>query len=756
MKQYGFVKRIISGALAVCLSMGAAGIFTGSLALAQEGEEGAMGRYVESQVPQPESNEQMLVKDLVRMEDGHLRLVAESMKSGVGLWDSYDGGENWELAASLPEEYTQFYFFDLSLCPDGSGTGMGMIQGGIWPGSEGSESDYEYYYVNFDAKGNAQAISWENGGIIRTTKEGQMLNMTFGGSTRMIDRSSGETVQELASDVEMIGVCQREGLLLTASEVLRYDLTSGEPLEEDTALNEALYAGGASYADVSSMGHKIVFAEDTDGRLYYCTRNGIYSHVMGGSVVEQVVDGSLNSLGDPSKSILAMEICEGSFYVICVNGSGQTEIMKYTYDPNVASLPEKELTIYSLKEDTGIRQAAVLFQKMYPDTYINYEVGLNGEDGVTVSDALRTLNTDILAGNGPDILILDEMSVDTYIDKGMLTDLSGILEETAASEGLWENIAYTYQRDQAAYAVPSRFGIAMAAGVSSVLNRLENLESLAELAGEEGNLSWGNMAVLPQSLYYTCAGSWKNEDNTINREKLAEYVNALKKIYDNWTAQASPEDQEYCLEAMESLKGYSDYFVGSMGGDELNILAGQDKLALGVLMDIIDYAGYTSVNEITGDCTERLFGGQQQNVYIPIGILGVLSTAREPEMALEFVKYLLSGEGQTTSAGSGFPVNKTAYEAVLEDDSWSGNYSASSSTVDGESFTELVYKQPSQEERQWLTDAVASLSVCADMQRIQRDAVLEETIRCLRGELGTEEAVNSIMQKLNLYLAENQ
>ena len=46
------------------------------------------------------------------------------------------------------------------------------------------------------------------------------------------------------------------------------------------------------------------------------------------------------------------------------------------------------------------------------------EIGTSGEDSVTVSDALRTLNTDIMAGKGPDILILDGMPVENYIQKG--------------------------------------------------------------------------------------------------------------------------------------------------------------------------------------------------------------------------------------------------------------------------------------------------------------------------------------------------
>lgn len=49
---------------------------------------------------------------------------------------------------------------------------------------------------------------------------------------------------------------------------------------------------------------------------------------------------------------------------------------------------------------------------------------------MTEADALRTLNTEILAGSGPDILRLDGMSTKSYLEKDVLLDLSDLLTET--------------------------------------------------------------------------------------------------------------------------------------------------------------------------------------------------------------------------------------------------------------------------------------------------------------------------------------
>ena len=46
------------------------------------------------------------------------------------------------------------------------------------------------------------------------------------------------------------------------------------------------------------------------------------------------------------------------------------------------------------------------------------------------------------------------------------------------------------------------------------------------------------------------------------------------------------------------------------------------------------------------------------------------------------------------------------------------------------------------------------LSTRVDLNRIPRQTVLEETRKCMKGEESADEAVNAIMQKINLYLAE--
>ncbi|MDD3797521.1 MAG: hypothetical protein PHE06_16450, partial [Lachnospiraceae bacterium] len=66
----------------------------------------------------------------------------------------------------------------------------------------------------------------------------------------------------------------------------------------------------------------------------------------------------------------------------------------------------------------------------------------------------------------------------------------------------------------------------------------------------------------------------------------------------------------------------------------------------------------------------------------------------------------------------------------------------------------LDYSWPTEEEINDLKTIAASLTVCADSERVQKDTVISEVRRCMNGEISADEAVNSIMQTINLYLAE--
>mgnify|MGYP000313314404 CR=1 FL=1 len=120
------------------------------------------------------------------------------------------------------------------------------------------------------------------------------------------------------------------------------------------------------------------------------------------------------------------------------------------------------------------------FQKKNPDVYVKKLIGLSGNNSVTADDAIKALNTDIMAGKGPDVLVTDGLPVERYIEKGILTDMSAEISGTQGE--MFENILQAYQKDGKVYQLPLQFYCAVAEGPKDFVKAVGNIQNMAEAA----------------------------------------------------------------------------------------------------------------------------------------------------------------------------------------------------------------------------------------------------------------------------------
>ncbi len=828
--------RCLAGMIAACLA--ASTIPAGGTVLADESES-AMGRYLEYEVTLPEEN--MYLLNLVVLEDGSLRLFGEEFDAsweeygeyGYGIWDSTDGGESWQLVAELPEIGNR-WIDSSALYTDGSGAAI--VGESFWKasssGTEGTDETAgageteEEISVTFDTEeetdgtgdsevqetddadeSSSTSFSWGDGewtyqyslltfdetgvtgevlldgewyGDLVASRDGSLFYSDFE-YVYQIDLTTGEKIAEYSVNGEVIVdavACGSELVIVTNENLWRYDITTGETMEEDSALAEAIFSGATGSFENASGSTCFVMTDGADGRLFYVNSGGIYTHVMDGSVVEQVVDGGLNSLSNPNGELLELVVSGDVFYTIYYDPDAEVYgIRRYEYSAETASVPENELTIWSLEEDEGIRQSIYLYQEEHPDTYITYEVGITENSSVTASDAIRTLNTEILAGSGPDILILDGLSVETYSSQGLLLDLTDVMAEIKESDGFLENIAYTYQNEDGVWAVPLQFEIPVMVGYTESVESVYGVDSAESADNVENEDSAGALALLAELaaagaydvrgaaelLYSVCAGSWTNEDDTLDQELLEEYIHTMKLLAEAYAATetvvSDSEDVMYYDD--ESEEAASSYAAQYMTLDQLDLgnvcfqffFNSNLQIATANLSNTTDFMGYSSAFAELGGGMICTLTGQQKNVFVPLCTVGILTTTQNQEEAESFVSYLLSEDGQLSRPEEGWPINAAAFDSLL----YETDFEDGSTVVfydDGDNSIQLYYNWPTDEELEWLSDTANSLSVRAENGAVQKDVVMEQLELCLNGEISEEEAVSTIMQKLNLYLAE--
>ena len=95
--------------------------------------------------------------------------------------------------------------------------------------------------------------------------------------------------------------------------------------------------------------------------------------------------------------------------------------------------------------------------------------------GVTLKEAVRSLNVSLFAENGPDILVLDGLPVNSYIRQNKLVDL----KKTASGQSLMDGIAQTYEKDGKLCAIPLGFSLLDLHATKDVLRAGTGLDEIA-------------------------------------------------------------------------------------------------------------------------------------------------------------------------------------------------------------------------------------------------------------------------------------
>ena len=155
------------------------------------------------------------------------------------------------------------------------------------------------------------------------------------------------------------------------------------------------------------------------------------------------------------------------------------------------SVPTQTLTVYglNLEQTDTIHQAASMFQLEHPDVRVELIDGQITSGSTTVSDTIRALNTELLGGNGADLLVLDGLPAESYIEKGILEDMKDFLSPMIASGELTEQVSKPYTEESGSiYQIPTRMTLLAAYGDSQAVASLVSMEAMRAYQKDSSNL----------------------------------------------------------------------------------------------------------------------------------------------------------------------------------------------------------------------------------------------------------------------------
>ena len=220
--------------------------------------------------------------------------------------------------------------------------------------------------------------------------------------------------------------------------LLRYDIATGNKLGESAC----------NFVDINTA---MLLTEDAQ---YLVDATGLYRQTLDGDKWEQIFNGEGSSLSAPANVITGMALDGGDGYYIALSTSMGPRVIHYTWSDETPSLPDTELTVFSLKDYPILRQAISEYQTQNPNVKVTLQIP--SVEGATTEDVIRALNTEILNGSGPDILVLDDLPAQSYAEKGVLLDLNSV---DGLLEGVLPNLTTAQTYGDNIYQIPAQFTI---------------------------------------------------------------------------------------------------------------------------------------------------------------------------------------------------------------------------------------------------------------------------------------------------------
>lgn len=758
-------KRIVY-MMAIMLSAGGiAGNMGSEIVLAEE-KETVKGRYAEQKLSLPEENCKAVI-DICFLEDGTMRIAYRDSEAKLKTADSKDQGKSWETPRDLWEEFGKSEKAEpmtVNLSKDG----------GIFSSWNCLEGENTFLAVYLSAEGTKKEFDLtqmpEGQGHVYKSQFSPSGNILLMGDKFLceISREDGRLIRTYESGgyVTDFGIAGNQLLVFADATIHYYNAKTGDPLPEETVFTEHLQmeSGENTEEVVSSR----VFTGMGEQGILYVSKKGIYVYNLGGSVVEQLLsEGYLTGISSKTELMDVETDADGNIYLAVSdrypdNPTGM--LLKYGYDKEQEAVPGTELDIYMLKRDTHMEQMISLFQKEYPDISVTVQEGMTGEDGVTATDAMKNLNTEIMSGEGPDVLLMDNLDAENYIERGMLEDISGIMEKA----GILENIQKAYEEeDGSIYCMPVRFGIPILAGGSGEIDNAVNLEKIADMTEKYQNdysdsfypayqIKWPG--VMLRFFGEISASEWMKKDRTLDAEKVKYFFQQVNRIYQagQKAGNASLDSTYEYAEKMERIYDKNRREESSLNSYLVPCADGQALFSYGYLFSLEELFLLTTIEKQNSDISHRLLNGQAENCFSPEMIMGISVKAREKEAAKLFVSFLFSEEQQKNNKEAGFPVRKSVYDS---EEYWElgqeGNIEYGfSSAYNGESHDMITVVHSADDQIKEIQKLGKTLTMPSGGSRIIQDSVLEAGKRYLYGETDLDQAAEQAVSQVKLYLAE--
>ncbi len=693
------------------------------------------GRYVEQELTFPFDPSTEMMEAMMLSPEGDLLVLTYNQEMENRIYRREDTGE-WNmdeaLTGSIPEG---------SMLLKMSGTKDAayyyLIQGEeryigkmAW-GSQRMERLADPAFEKDRIYNISDFLAADSGAVLFSLMDGKTVvwKPEDGGSLQLYQKNRNSTLNTSST---LVG-----DTYITAGDLgfLAYDMETGKELETIP------YQTGDSDAEGS-----LAAGEGDD--IYLCNAAGIHHMALGGTMWETIVDGSLNSLSLPGIRISKMCVGKNNDFFVWYEKDENPVLAHYVYDPDTISVPTSMLTVYGLdlSEKYLIRQGAIRFQMENPDIRVEVIDGRKQMEGMTDADIIRSLNEELLTGAGADVLVLDGLPGNSYIEKGILENMSELLAPFTESGEIYRNLTDHFRRsDGSVYEVPVRVLFPVVYGEAGATASLSSLQAYLEYQKSQGAGSISGKTVyenILRRLAFLYDQELWDDDGKLKEEELTDLLEAAKRTGEHSGARVLyPEDEDNGAGKRYNLVAENGFTTP----DHLGIMAGDNAASLELPREMAEMSLSFAVMREKGYPLQSV-----NHTFYPEERVAINRNSRQKETAERFVTFLLSEQIQGEDVKDGFPVTRAGVER------WKQRQIVMSYGTGSWDGLMIYGDYPMESERKLLLDMIPDLDNPVVPDPTVLSIMAEESEGYFSGIQDLPAAVKAIISKVTLYRAETE
>ncbi|MCL2163348.1 MAG: extracellular solute-binding protein [Oscillospiraceae bacterium] len=307
-----------------------------------------------------------------------------------------------------------------------------------------------------------------------------------------------------------------------------------------------------------------------------------------------------------------------------------------------------ELTVATYSDSAILSYAARLFEERHDGVTVAVITYREVNNENTASNYVQKISAEIMSGRGADIINVNGLTWSKFADRGYLNNLSAEIE--LSPDNYYTNVLDAYLYNGERYVVPLCFTIEEGFMFGETINDNE----------QPGDLTIERLADIAEK-YYEPGTTTLFDDSGFYKDMTYIAFRLFCLDMDDYIDQKNKEvfiDSPEFIKLLETVEQLGEKLDGKLISNE----AGADTL-------LENYIIYTPILTHNGyiDYANMSFLSNDNGAHLITAydlLLAINANTKKKELALDFLKFLISEEIQSSPSIMFFPVNRKAAEEI--------------------------------------------------------------------------------------------